>query len=270
MLLGGDDMNIKKYIRVWLKLTACAFSVDLSNRVIAIFALTGKILRFLFFLGFLVLLISKTKTLLGYNLYQVVFFFLTFNLVDILTQLFFRGAYHFRGLIIYGKLDLILVKPINTLFASLGSHTDVYDLITLIALLGYMIYFLVKGYIEITVAGILLYLAFLICSFLIALAFHIFALGVGVLTTEIDHLIWIYRDLSGMARVPVDIYREPLRTFLTFVVPVGIMMTFPAKALMGLLSWQWVVFSFLISGVFLWASLRFWKYALTQYSSASS
>jgi len=51
---------------------------------------------------------------------------------------------------------------------------------------------------------------------------------------------------------------------------VVILFTVPAKALLGLLSWQWVVLAFLISGLFLWGSLKFWKYALSKYSSASS
>jgi len=262
--------QIIKYLRVWLKLTILAFSIDLSNRFTAAFAISGKIIRFLFFLGFLFLLVGRTETLAGYDLYQVVFFFLTFNLIDILIQFFLRGAYYFRGLIVSGDFDLVLIKPINPLFRSLFQRTDVYDLITLIALIVYMIIFIAVGNLAITPLGVILYLILMISSFIIGLAFHIGFLAIGILTTEIENIIWIYRDLSSMGRIPIDVYREPLRTFLTVVVPVAVIVTFPAKALMGLLSWQWVVFSFVMSGLFLFLSFRFWKYALTQYSSASS
>ncbi len=261
---------LKKYFRVWLKLASYSFKVDLANRFVAGFALSGKVLRFLFFLVFLFLLVRRTETLAGYNLYQMIFFFLTFNLVDILIQFFLRGVYDFRGLIVTGDFDLVLVKPINPLFRSLTGKTDVYDLMTLIALIIFMIIFLLRGYISLTLEGLVLYLLLVVLSFIIGLAVHISVLAVGILTTEIENLIWIFRDLSGMGRVPIDVYREPLRTFLTVVIPVGVLMTFPAKALMGLLSWQWVIFSFVISGLFLLGSLRFWQYALTQYSSASS
>ncbi len=264
------NRQIVKYLRVWFKLATLAFKIDLSNRFTAVFAITGKAVRFLFFLGFLFLLVGRTKTLAGFNLSQVVFFFLTFNLVDILIQFFLRGVYHFRGQIVSGDFDLVLVKPINPLFRSLSERIDVYDLMTLIVLIIYMIIFLSTGQITITLGGVVLYLLLIISSFVIGLAFHIGVMAVGILTTEVDNVIMIYRDLSAMGRVPIDVYQEPLRTFLTIVVPIAVLMTFPAKALMGLLSWPWVVFSFVISGVFLFGSLRFWQYALTQYSSASS
>jgi ABC-2 type transport system permease protein len=73
-----------------------------------------------------------------------------------------------------------------------------------------------------------------------------------------------------MGRFPTDIYQKGIQAILTFTIPVVVLVTVPAKALMGLLSWQWVIFSFLISGIFLLGSLKFWKYALRQYSSASS
>ncbi len=107
-------------------------------------------------------------------------------------------------------------------------------------------------------------------AFIIATAFHIAVLALGILTTEIDNTIMLYRDVTRMGVVPIDIYKEPVRGFLTFVVPVGIMMTFPVKGLLGLLSFGVVFFSFLIAVVSLWLSLKFWKISLKRYASASS
>jgi ABC-2 type transport system permease protein len=89
-------------------------------------------------------------------------------------------------------------------------------------------------------------------------------------TTEIDHAVMIYRDLTSMGRVPVDIYKEPLRSVITFAIPVGIMMTFPAKAFLGMLSWQFIVLSLVLGLLFFVLSLRIWHYALSRYASASS
>lgn len=260
----------KKYLRVWWKTTLFVFSADLANRGAAGLLLVGKLLRFLFFLGFLILLTTRTKTLAGYNLSQVVFFFLTFNLVDITVQFLLRGIYHFRPLIIKGNFDFYLTKPLNPLFQSLTSHTDILDLITLVPLILYLIFFLASGKLIATLTGIFLYCLLVFNAFLIALAFHIVVLAIGILTAEVDHLIWIYRDLTGTGRIPVDIYRPPLRAFLTFIIPVGMMMTFPAKALMGLLQPWLVIFSLIFAGLFLYLALRFWHFALKRYTSASS
>ncbi|MDO8551290.1 MAG: ABC-2 family transporter protein [bacterium] len=261
---------LSRYLRIWWRMTLVIFRADLMNRFAAGLFIFGKLIRFFFFLAFIFLLVKQSKFLMGYNLDQIVFFFLTFNIVDITSQLLLRGVYHFRPLIVTGNFDLILIKPINPLFASLASHADVLDLITLFPLLGYTVYFLAQGQIPITFLGIILYLLLIFCAFIITLSFHILVISVGVLTTEVDHLVWIYRDLSSMGRFPIDIYREGIRTFLTFVVPIAVLMTFPAKAFMGLLSWQLIGYSLVLAVILLVLSLRFWDFALKKYSSASS
>jgi len=271
MLLGEGRMKIlAKYLRVWVKTTLAVFSADLANRFGAFVFIFGKVLRFLFFLGFLYLLVGKTKVLADYSLSQIVFFFLTFNLIDITSQLFLRGVYHFRPKLISGNFDLTLVKPINPLFNSLTAHTDVLDLITLIPLTVFMIFFAATHGLTTSFANILLYLALVSNAFVLSLSFHIVVLAFGIITLEVDHLIWMHRDFSGMGRIPVDIYKGFLRSFLTFIIPVGVLMTFPAKALMGLLQAKMVFYSFFLAFFLFYLSLRFWNFALTRYTSASS
>lgn len=261
---------LRKYFRVWLKMTANSFVVALASRFSAVFFVLGKVIRFIFFIAFLLVIFSRTQLLGGYNLVQVVFFFLTFNLVSIISQLFLREIYRFRSLIVRGDFDLVLVKPINPLFRVLAGGADVLDLITLPPLVAILAYTATKLGVAITAVNLTLYLLLIISGLIIAVAFHALVAAVGVLTTEVDNTIMLYRDLENMGRIPVDLYRQPIRAFLTFLVPVAVMVTFPAKVLMGLLSPLWVVFSFALAAVFLWGTLRFWRFSLTRYSSASS
>jgi ABC-type uncharacterized transport system permease subunit len=105
---------------------------------------------------------------------------------------------------------------------------------------------------------------------ILAAAFHVLILTLCILTTSIDHLTMVFRDTMSMVRIPVDVYSEPLRGILTFVVPLGIMMTFPPKALMGLLSGPLIFTSFFIAFLTLASTLFFWKRSLREYQSASS
>ena len=98
---------MKKYITLWLITTGRATQVALASRLGAVLFTLGKILRFLFFLIFLILLTTRTKSLAGYSLWQVIFVFLTFNLVDILAQFFLREVYRFRSQIVSGSFDYI-------------------------------------------------------------------------------------------------------------------------------------------------------------------
>lgn len=260
--------SIKKYLRVWWVSSRAAFSTALSNRVGAVLFLAGKIFRFLFFFLFLFILSQRTQALAGYTTTQVIFFFLTFNLVDVVSQMLFREVYWFRAQIVTGSFDLVLSRPVSPLFRSLLGRIDILDLLTLPPLLILVV--VVGANLHPSSLSIVAYLALLGNALLLAAAFHIAVLALGVVTTAIDHTMWIYRDLTAMARVPIDFYKEPIRGLLTFAIPVGIMMTTPAKVLMGIFEWPVLLYAFLISVAGLWASFRFWYWALKNYSSASS
>lgn len=261
---------MKKYLIVWITLTKLSFAEVLSTRFSAVLFLIAKTLRFIFFFLFLLHLIGNTGGLLGYSRDQVVLFFLVYNIVDITAQLFFRGVYFFRQKVVSGELDFYLAKPMNPLFRIITGNTDFLDLTTLIALIIYIAWFLPNSSLIVTPAKLLLFFALMATSLLIALSFHIIVVAIGVIALEVDHSIMIYRDITQMARFPVDIYTEPLRSALTFVLPVAIMFTVPAKTLIGLIYPSTILLSLFITFCFLFFSLRLWRYALSQYSSASS
>lgn len=260
--------KIKYYSKIWWMLTYDSFSAVLSQRVALLFFLTGKIIRFSFFIGFLYFLILGTKSLAGYSSNQAIFFFLTFNLVDVLAQFLFREVYRFRPKIVSGDFDLTLVKPANALFISLMGGADVIDFITIPPI--FIATWYVGALLHPTFLGTILFLLLVINGLIIATAFHIAVLALGIISLEIDHTVMIYRDLTSFGRFPVDIYKQPLQGVLTYLIPVGIMITFPAKALMGLLSTSGILISLLIGIIAMFIALRFWNYALTKYTSASS
>lgn len=258
-----------KEFKIWLKYSGYSFQQFLINRPIVIVFLTAKIFRIGLFLVFLNFLLLGTNALGGYSREQVIFFYLSFNLIDTLSQFFFREVYRFRPLIVSGGLDFVLVKPLNPLIRVLLGGADVIDFVMLFLLLTITIWY-GTAHITTSLFSWFLYLLLVINGFIIAAAFHILVLCLGILTTSVDHLIMIYRDLSSMLRIPADLYVEPIRFLLTFAIPLGVMITFPSKILMNLLSPFEIAISLLVSFIALYLSLAFWHYSLKQYQSASS
>lgn len=261
--------KMKKYFKLWLTITGRTTQIAFASRLGVVLFTFGKIIRFLFFLVFLFLLTSKTKSVAGYTIWQIILFFVTFNLVDIIAQFLWRDVYRFRSYIVSGNFDLFLSKPISPLLRSLFGGSDILDLITLIPLLGFLFY-VVSQLGNVTLFHTILYLLLVCNALLIALALHIFVLALGVVTTEVDNAIWMIREITQLGRIPVNVYPKPVSLFFTYVLPVAAMITFPAQALLGILSWQGVIVSFLFSGVLLLLSLKSWNSALKQYASASS
>lgn len=241
-----------------------------DSRLNTILLITGKIIRLGFMLLFLTYLFNYTTSIAGYSHYQVLLFFMTFNLIDIGAQFFFRGIYVTRSLVNLGYLDGILVKPINPLFRIASHIIDFLDLLTLMPVIGVLIYVITNLESPVTLEGVLIYLILCFVGLIIAMSIHIFVAALAVATQEIDNEIWIYRDLMTMGRFPVDIYSAPIQVILTFVIPIGVMISFPAKALLGILSGELIVVAMIIASTFLSSSVLFWHYSLKQYSSVSS
>lgn len=258
-----------KNLKIIYRLSINGLMQTLANRnVFVIFFLT-KVVRYGLFILFLFYLLSGVQTLNGYSREQVLFFYLTFNLIDTSAQLLFREVYRFRPMVVSGDFDLVLSKPFNPLVRVLFGGPDFIDFGVLLILLSVIVWYLV-AIIHPGFVNVLLYITLVFNALLIAAAFHIATLALGIITLAVDNIIMIYRDFTALMRLPIDIYTNPLRSFLTFVIPVGIMFSFPAKALLGMLSWQWLGISFLIGISLLFLSLAFWQYALKKYQSASS
>ncbi len=260
---------LKRYIKIWWILTLATTQLSFQSRFGAILFLLGKLLRFFFFIFFIFVLVDKTKEIAGYSLWQVIFFLATFNFLDSLPQFFFRNVYRFRNQIVTGYFDNLLTKPLPALFHPLFGGSDLLDIVIIIS----SVFFIIFSGMQLEITGfgpIFLYIVLLCNGLLIATAFHIFVLASGILSTTVDNAVMVYRDLTQMGRFPVEIYQEPLRGIITFVIPIGIMMTFPGKAFMGLLSIQLVLVSIVVGCSLFFVSLRFWRYALGKYSSASS
>lgn len=256
-----------KSIKYWWMLSTNSFQQVLINRHLVVIFLIGKSIRIIVFLLFLYFLFSGGRTLIGYSREEVIFFFLTFNVVDTLSQLLFREVYRFRTLVIGGGFDFVLVKPVNPLIRVLLGGADLLDLLMLIILGAVLVWF---GVSNISAEPIrwLLFGLLVANALVISAALHITTLGLGVMVLTVDHIIMIYRDLTSMMRVPVGVYATPIRFLLTFVIPLGIMYTFPAQELMNMLSWQLVAISFVFGIVFLWLTLKFWNYSIRFYQSA--
>jgi len=242
-------------------------SWDVSRYVLFVFLL-GKTIRYISYFGFLYFIVRASNGLMGYSQNEALFITVTFVFVDTLCQFFFRSVYTFRNSIVTGDFDLVLIKPLNSLFRSLFGAPDPIDFVTIPPILLLLIW--IGFSLQPSLLHISYYILLILNSILIYAAFHIFVIGTSLITLDVDHLIEVFRDLSSMGRFPSDIYTGLLRTVLTFIIPIGIMYTQPAKALIGLLNFSSILGILAVGLIFFVFSLKFWNFALKRYTSASS
>lgn len=176
----------------------------------------------------------------------------------------------FRPLVVQGGFDYLLVQPANPLFRSLTRFTDIFDFVTIFPLALYISWYVSSQHLFTSITSIIFFVTLIFNAFLIGTAAHIAILAIGILYLEVDSALWIYRDLTAMGRFPIEVYKEPVRSALTFIIPLGVMFLFPAKALFGQLSITLLITSLIVGPALTYLSLKFWQHALSRYSSASS
>lgn len=258
--------NLKRDLKIILQYAKNSIKSTIQNKLGVVLFTTGKVVRFTIFFLFVYYLISQSGVLKGYTVNQAILFYLTYNIIDTLTQLLFREVYRFRELVIRGTLDNVLVKPMHPFLKVLFGGVDILDLMVLIPYIGLAIFF-INTIGNITSVGVFLYSILVVNGVLIATAFHILVLAFGLLTTQVDQAMWIYRDVSELGRFPFEIYTAPVRTFFTFVIPIGVMVAFPPRALFGLLSFNLVIYSFFFAVLLLYISMKLWNLGLRRYQS---
>lgn len=262
--------SLDRYWQIWLMTAKTALQEAFVNRWTNALFFTGKAIRLAMMVIFLFLIRSQVQQFAGYTTDQLVVFFLTYQLIDTISQVFFRGVYLFGNLVKNGEFDFYLSKPINPLFRALTGKPDINDALFLIPTLFVSGWILLQLNITVTPYSVLLYLAFLAIGLLLAAGLHIVVMSVGILTVEVDGIIWLYRDVMRLGQFPATVYMELVRFALFVIVPVGVMVTIPTQLLLNLEP-SWPPLAVLgFAGFFFWLCLRLWAWSIQHYSSASS
>lgn len=258
------------YLRIWYLNSANALQQAFVNRYTNLLFFVGKAIRFGMTLVVLLLINQNIQTFAGYSADEMLVFFLTYNFIDTIAQVFFRGTYFFSNEIRNGEFDFTLTKPVNPLFQALTGKPDFNDAVFIIPSTLISLWIASQLDLNISLVSFLWYLIMLLNGFLIAIGLHILIISIGIITTEIDGAVWIYRDFMQLGRFPVNIYLAPLKYALFFLVPIGMMITIPSEFLLQV-DPTFSATTVLIFGVaFLLICLKIWNLSLKKYSSASS
>jgi ABC-2 type transport system permease protein len=256
---------MRNNLRIFLLFAQNAIRTSLQGRMGVVFFTVGKILRFVLMYLFLVFLFQRTRVLKGYSFEQAALFYMVFTLVDTASQILFREVYRFRWLVTSGSFDTVLLKPYHPFIRILVGGVDILDVLLLIPYIGMSVLLIMNT--GVTALNLFGFCLLLINALWISTSFHIIVLALGILSTEVDHTIMIYRDITGLGRFPLDIYKEPFRSIFTFLIPVGVMTAYPPQALLGLLSARGYISAFVISSILFVFAMVFWNHALKRYQS---
>ena len=119
-------------------------------------------------------------------------------------------------------------------------------------------------------SAVLLSLLLLLSATLVLYSVWIMVIAAAFFVVRLDNLVYLFGAIFDFARWPVTVFKGFFRLFFTFVIPLGVMTTYPAQALLGTLSAQTALASIGGSLLFSLLARALWTRALGRYTSASS
>lgn len=255
-------------IRVYTSTASRKISSMMTYRLGMIGYILGKILRMSFFLVFALAMFQKNKTVAGFNAGEIILFYAVMNFFDVITQMFLlRGFTYLPRDISRGSFDLLLTRPTNIFAYITGKGFDVFDFFTVPAAIGFIaVGFAKLGYIpsfEYIVLGILM----CTLSFIALIGIFIGIASISFYTNEVENVWWFYRDIAYSARNPAEFFPRVIQIIFTYAVPILVIITYPTRAFLGILSAQQLVTACIVAVVSNVVGITLWRRGLRKYSS---
>jgi ABC-2 type transport system permease protein len=169
-----------------------------------------------------------------------------------------------------GTLDFVLLKPADAQFLVSTSRFALWRVTSVVmGLVIFGIAFTRLGrwpsaigvLAGLVLAGLAIAVLYSLWIMIVSLAFYV---------VKVDNLTYLFSSIFDAARWPATVFRGALHLIFTFVIPLALMTTYPAEALLGRLEWQTLTTSLIGTIVLATVSRQVWLLSIRRYTSASS
>jgi ABC-2 type transport system permease protein len=167
-----------------------------------------------------------------------------------------------------GTLDFVLIKPADAQFLVSTARFELMQLADSVAglvILGYALTILEHLPSAVDVAATVL---LLFCAMAILYAIWILVVSLAFVFVKVDNLSYLFLSIYDAARWPASVFRGGFALLFTFVLPLALMTTYPALAVLGRIEAVQVVTPIGVAAAFLVAARLVWLRAIRRYTSA--
>jgi ABC-2 type transport system permease protein len=169
-----------------------------------------------------------------------------------------------------GSFDYVLLKPIDAQAMISASRYEPWKVFDLLGALGLVIYALVQRGSPPSLVDVLVGLVLFAAGVMATYALWMLCAAASFWVVRLDNLMYLLGSIFDVGRWPVVWFSGVWRFVFTFVIPIAVMTTYPAMALLGRLD-AWTTFATAGGSLLLVLLSRVvWRTAIRSYTSASS
>jgi len=271
---GGAQVpdGLLRYLRIYAALWKNSVTREMGFKSNFLLWIVVELLWFGLQLSFVAVIYQHTDRIGDWSKWQVVLLMGASHFIQQIFQAFFlTNCTQISEYVRTGKLDFMLLLPINTRFIVSLRQVDLGGFVNAGSALAVMTYALgqlrvvpsvlqLAGFLFLVAAGVFIHYSLM---FLLA--------SVSFWTVRAQGIIWGYYSLFAIARLPDAAYRGFFKVFFTFAVPMILVANVPAKLLADKLRSPLEMLLLLGMGVICWlVSELGWRFSVRHYTSASS
>jgi len=264
---------VRRYIDIYAIMLRNSLIRELSFKANFLLWMIVEILWFCGQIVFFSIIFGNVDRIGDWTKWEVVLLIGTHQMIAQLFQaFFFVNVANIPELVRTGKLDSLLVLPIDSQFAVSTKQFGLDSIIN--AALGGVVVCVSLSKLGIVPnpLSILLYLSALIFGIAVHYSIMLGLAAVSFWIIRAQGLVYGYFNFLNIARYPDVIYPWLFRLVFSWLIPVIIIANIPARLLIKPFQQPaWLMFHLIAaSSIVFWLSRLFWRFALRHYSSASS
>ena len=261
-----------RYLKIYAALWRNSVTREMSFKSNFLLWIIVELLWFALQLSFIGVLYLHTDHIGSWTKWQVVILIGASHFIQQVFQAFFLiNCANLSELVRSGKLDFLLLLPVNTRFVVSLRQVDLGAFLNALSAIGVMAYgcaqmrfvpgsVQILGFLTLCVAGILIHYSLM---FLLA--------TISFWTVRAQGIVWGYYNLFQIARMPDEAFQGWFRAFFTFAIPMLLVSNVPVRVLIARLSSRAsLVELLLMSGACYLLSEWGWRSSVKRYTSASS
>jgi ABC-2 type transport system permease protein len=255
---------LRLFIRTELQF-ALEYRVNVALEVMQMIVVAGTSI------AAVLILFTYTEQMNGWTLAQMIVLLGVYYMVQGAEELVMQPSFEkFMESVREGTLDFVLLKPVSSQFMVSFRYFQTVQTLQVLLGLGVTAFGVSQLAAEVTLGAALAFALTLACGFVLVYALLLFLSTLAFWFVRVDNLLAIFWAFIDAGRFPIDIYPGWLRLTMSTVIPVGIAVTIPAKAIAGLVDLQTIAL-IVTATVLAWlVSRAFWKRGLRAYTGASA
>lgn len=168
-----------------------------------------------------------------------------------------------------GTFDYVLLKPLDAMLLVAASKVEPWKALDLVASLGIFAYAFIELGRPPALGHVMLGAVLLVSALVAAFSLWLAAVSLSFWAVRLDNLMHLLASVFDIGRWPISVFRGALRVVFTVVVPIALMTSYPAMALLGHLDARTAAASVAGSALLLAGSRLLWRRAVAAYTSAA-